>query len=357
MLLTKKASPAKTDRPVWDLLEKGFPKDEKLIRTRTTNISDDSKLSAHLAARELTRWTALEAVIVPLDYHSFNIPKRSGGLRKISAPNETLKQHQQHILNAINISLPLEHDAAYAYVKNRSTLDAMKMHRKSHWFLKVDIKDFFPSCKKQLVEEQLSKLYPIACENFPKTEFFATLEKCFQNGALPQGAPTSPKLSNLTMLSYDYEIMKALYHFEGQHFVYTRYADDILISSTKHFNPSVIIRLLETTLPFRLNKDKTKYKSINGPNWNLGLMLNQEHHITTGHKKKKRMKNIIHNLLRDIQAMSPGDFAQTWTHEDLYTIAGQMAYMEQIEKGVVDIKNWEQAKAVIKVLLHPELQQ
>lgn len=105
--------------------------------------------------------------------------------------------------------------------------------------------------------------------------------------------------------------------------VYTRYADDILISSKEDFSFETVINKIHTIFkrldyPFKLKESKTRYGTRNGRNWNLGLMLNKDNNITVGHVKKKELKTILFKLAnRQIE---------TSDH-----IQGTFAYLKQIE--------------------------
>ena len=83
-------------------------------------------------------------------YNIFKIPKHSGGLRTISAPTGNLKLLLESLYTTLtnNHYTILPHDCAYAYTKGRDAYKALQRHTTSEWFLKLDIKDFFPSCNK-----------------------------------------------------------------------------------------------------------------------------------------------------------------------------------------------------------------
>ena len=83
--------------------------------------------------------------------------KRTGGFRTIDAPNDELKTFMREISRTIIRDFKLiPHDSAYAYVKKRSVIDAVKEHQenKSRWFLKIDLKDFFGSCNEIFPDDQ-----------------------------------------------------------------------------------------------------------------------------------------------------------------------------------------------------------
>lgn len=239
-------------------------------------------------------------------YERFYIPKHSGGFREISAPQGQLKIVQTLLKDFIQDKMNvLSHDCAYAYIKGRSTKQAVERHQEncSKWFLKIDISDFFPSCDGDLIYNSLLNLYPFTYlqERQNYEEVMKTLiNACLLNGVLPQGSPASPLLSNLVMVSVDYHLN--LYLRKNQ-FIYTRYADDILISSQYSFNWGELQDKVEALLSetskgrWKVKKQKTRYGSASGRNWNLGLMLNKDNEITVGHKKKKLFKVMLNNFV------------------------------------------------------------
>ena len=263
-------------------------------------------------------------------YYEFQIPKRSGGLRTINAPNTAFKEALSKVKDIFEQDLKcLAHNAAYAYTKQRSILDALKIHQanQSQWYLKIDLLNFFPNCTPDLIYKQLKQLYPF----YYFSEKYNTLLKkiikvCCLNNGLPQGTPMSPILTNLIMIPYDYTLYNALKRGIGDHFVYTRYADDILISCKRNFN----WRCLEETLaiylrPFQIKHEKTRYGSRAGSNWNLGLMLNKDNNITLGSGKKKIINAMLNNFIKDYKNNIK------WSREDVYQLQGHLSYLKQIE--------------------------
>lgn len=131
-------------------------------------------------------------------YAEFYIPKKSGGLRKIDAPNEELKSALRDLKiifeNEFNM---LHHTSAYAYVKNRCTIDALKRHQanESKWFLKTDFSNFFGSTTLEFTMRMVSQIFPFS-EVVKTGEGRAGLERAlslaFLDGGLPQGTPLSP---------------------------------------------------------------------------------------------------------------------------------------------------------------------
>ena len=222
-------------------------------------------------------------------YQTYRIPKNSGGFRTIHAPSAELKEVMRVLLAQLSRNL-IMHDAAHAYIKNRTTVDAIKKHQNTNYthFLRLDFHDFFGTCTEEFVKTQLQKLPLFAVQ--PEEDLDRFISFCSLGGSLPQGTPLSPFLTNAIMIPIDAAISKFVHVHKG---CYTRYADDILISTTsanacQHMKRGVLEAIANT--PLQLNHEKTRITSINGKNFNLGLMLNKERNITVGNKAKELMR-------------------------------------------------------------------
>lgn len=274
-------------------------------------------------------------------YHSFKIPKHSGGLRQIDAPLPELKDALYELKSILENEFgALYHTSAYAYVKGRDTISSIKKHQanNSNWFLKTDLTDFFGSTTKEFVMEMLSQIFPfnLVCESERgRTALDKALDLGFLDGGLPQGTPLSPMLTNLIMIPVDYKLANALHNFNGQQYVYTRYADDMLISSYKSFRFKDVVKLINDTLasfnaPYRIKDRKTRYGSRSGANWNLGVMLNRNNDITIGHEKKKAFRAMLTNYVLDRQN------GVRWSLDDVQHLQGLVAYYKMVEADYVE---------------------
>ena len=296
---------------------------EQHLRYKTTVSATAANISPTQRAVKRNILALIEAA-TDHSYNTFFIPKATGGLRQIDAPNEHLKEKMRLVKKDIENVLNLHpHDAAHAYVKQRSVLTALQVHQKnqSNWFLKLDLKDFFPAHTEDYTMQQLNQLWLKDALPIPELVTFASY-----NGGLPQGTPLSPLLTNLCMTPIDYKITQAL----SSAYRYTRYADDLLISSRVDFAPEPIIRQIENVLrtegcPFTINAAKTRYGSAARRNWNLGLMYNKDKAITLGHQKKQRLRAAINNFLRDFTN------GILWTTMDVQHLQGLLAYFKHIE--------------------------
>ena len=271
-------------------------------------------------------------------YHKFYIPKKSGGYREINEPLPPLMDALRSLKSLFEIQFGvLYHTAAFAYVKGRCTIDAVKKHQQneSKWFLKTDFSDFFGSTNEDFVFRMFSLIFPfseVVASEAGANALRKALSLCFLNGGLPQGTCISPLITNTVMIPIDHRIMNDLVK---RGYVYTRYADDSMISHRNNFKPSEMCQYIDSVLesfqaPFKLKPSKTRYGSSSGRNWNLGVMLNKNNEITIGRKKKLQLKAACVSFVRDCQK------GILWDPHDLQVLNGQMSYYKMVEKRYIN---------------------
>lgn len=173
------------------------------------------------------------------EYLQFTINKRSGGQRMITAPSPAFKMFQRRLLHRLFARLPI-HPAAMGFRKGRSIADHALLHAMRPVVLKMDIRDFFPSTSSQRVHDYFRR-FGWNEEVAQRLTNWTTFE-----GGLPQGAPTSPILSNALNLHLDARLTGMVRQlgcdlinpktltpvdasFDAAGF-YSRYADDLTIS-------------------------------------------------------------------------------------------------------------------------------
>lgn len=213
---------------------------------------------AHLARRAGVEYGVLwnyAARSATEPYLRFSIRKRSGGLRRISVPEPDLKRVQSWLASQVLKNAPV-HSASYAFGQGDSTVKCASKHCGAKWLVKIDIADFFGSISEiqvyrvfrslgyaPLVSFELAR---ICTDRVPQSEKYRlaawrSKEKGYVVapyqqkvlGRLPQGAPSSPALSNLAMRQLDEEIA-AIAKKHG--LTYTRYSDDMTFSTTGEFS-------------------------------------------------------------------------------------------------------------------------
>jgi RNA-directed DNA polymerase len=202
-------------------------------------------------------------------YRRFTIAKRSGKSRQIAEPLPTLKRVQKWICEHILEVVPPARYAK-AYVSKSSIRENARFHVRQSRVVLIDIKDFFPSVQSQRVY-RLFREFGYTRSVSAMLAGLATLD-----GSLPQGAPTSPAISNL--------VCRRLDHRAGAFCVkrgwrYTRYADDIAVSG--EVEPAAVILAIRQMLAddqFEMNTEKTRVMRSCQRQVVTGVVVNASRH-------------------------------------------------------------------------------
>lgn len=168
-------------------------------------------------------------------YETFLIPKKSGDPRIIHAPSPALK-HIQRRLNEVLKNVFVPKPVTFGFTSGKNIVDNANKHKKKNWVLNIDLREFFPSINFGRVRGMfMHKPYNLSAE------VATTLAKicCFDN-ELPQGAPTSPIISNMICAKLDSQLQDLAWKHRC---FYTRYADDITFSTTLREFPSEIAKV------------------------------------------------------------------------------------------------------------------
>ena len=182
----------------------------------------------------------------------------NGKSRDISSIDKESKLFvlQRNLLDSFLSEIPLP-DNVCGFVKGKSYLDFLKPHCKKKYYLRLDIKDFFNTIKVSAVKEVLKEYIQVPDE-LKKRQILNVISYIVTfNRRLPQGAVTSPQISNIIFRRLDIRIRNYCRKFDIN---YTRYADDILFSSNSEFLHKdsfykMIFKIL-STYDFRINKKK-----------------------------------------------------------------------------------------------------
>lgn len=162
------------------------------------------------------------------DYYQIKeIPKKNGKriIHSISA-DSPLFYYQENLWKNFLCKIPCS-TSAYGFVKGSSYKDFLIPHQRMSFFLRVDIKDFFNSIDKEKIKEVLRPY--VKLENDKVEDVLESIaELVTVNSRVPQGAVTSPQISNIVFRQLDIRIQK---YCQKLHITYTRYADDLLFSS------------------------------------------------------------------------------------------------------------------------------
>ena len=251
-------------------------------------------------------------------YREFKISKKSGGARTISSPYTSLAIIQSNILNNLFFSFE-SNSSAYAYVKGKSAIDHARIHVNGRELLKLDIKDFFPSISRQMVFEALQR-------NGAKADVcFYTSLICILNNGLPQGACTSPALSNLVFIPIDVRLA-GLANFFG--LKYSRYADDLAFSG--EFIPRDLASLVGEILleyDFHLNHKKTQLKLAGRKKIVTGISISSGQ-VRAPKSFKRKLRAQIYELEKNIGSLARLPDFDPLIYERLI---GRINYLLQIE--------------------------
>ena len=217
-------------------------------------------------------------------YHSFTIPKKSGGLREIEAPNKRLKSIQRWIKDEILESFsPSEY--ATGFRSNYSIVDNAKKHVGKELVINFDLKDFFPS----ITYADVLRLFVYIGYRLDVAHL---LTKLCTNGknVLPQGSPASPIISNLVLLRLDKRLGKLA---ESINCDYSRYADDITFSGNKSIKSIVpLVQQIIDEEGYTVNERKIRLQYSNQRQEVTGLTVNKK--ISVSATLIKEIENAIY---------------------------------------------------------------
>ncbi len=288
---------------------------ERLGRFQLPVWSEPADLAAFLGiTREQLAWLCYHREVAPIDHYShFSIPKRSGGTRAISAPRPYLKAAQAKILAEILGRVEV-HEAAAAFLPGRNIADNALQHAHSaeggpSVVLRIDLKDFFPSITFNRVagvfaslgyNAGISTLLALICTESPRVEANFDGQKSFValgERFVPQGAPTSPALTNLLCRRLDTRLRGMAKYYD---FTYTRYADDLVFSSPQPDARVIslqrgVFKILEAE-QFTVNPDKVAIMRRGSRQSVTGVVVNGELGPRLSRRDLKRYRAVLHDI-------------------------------------------------------------
>ncbi len=228
--------------------------------------------------RELTWWAF--ASPPRMRYRRFEIQRRNGGERTIHAPIKPLKDIQRSLASELTRRYEAPHQV-HGFVPGRSPLSNALVHKNREWVLRVDLADFFPSINFGRVRG-LFMSYPF--EFGPPAATLLAQICCF-DGSLPQGAPTSPVISNFICHSLDKDLARLA---ARERCSVSRYADDLCFSSDQAYFPNQLAYVdLDKTIAgqameavveengFAINPEKTRLMRRTQRQRVTGLVVNE----------------------------------------------------------------------------------
>lgn len=277
-------------------------------------------------------------------YKRFYIPKKTGGQRLISAPMPRLKLVQYWILENILAKVPVHH-AAHGFIPGRSIVSNAQPHIAQDVVVNIDLKDFFPGITYCRVKgmfralgysEQVATILGLICTE-PECDpvVLDNQEYYVSRGPrhLPQGAPTSPMITNIICRRLDKRLDK-LANTSG--FIYSRYADDITFSGSKAKIPD-LGKLLGKTKNivrhegFFVHPDKTRVLHKGRRQEVTGIVVN--HQLSVNRKTLRRLRAVLFQIEKD------GIQGKTWkTNNDgctdiIAAVDGYAHFVSMVDKA------------------------
>ena len=226
-------------------------------------------------------------------YVTFQVPKKKKGeFRTIDAPCAGLKMIQR-ALNLIFQTIYTPHEAAMGFVPHRSVVTNARVHVGQKYVYNIDLKDFFPS----ITSGRLFKRLQVAPFSMDKKMASIITDLCCYTNAdgknvLPQGAPTSPTITNFISEHLDRKLSKLARAYGMK---YTRYADDITFSCSSNMFAEdgkfckSLRNIIEEEEHFKINTDKTRLCHSGERQEVTGLTVNEQTNVTRKYVKQIRL--------------------------------------------------------------------
>ena len=264
-------------------------------------------------------------------YHMFEVPKRAGGTRVICAPTGDLKSLQRSLARRLQEHClrcreerGLSVNIAHAFQPRRGIITNAYIHRNKRYVFNTDLEDFFGSIHFGRIRGYFQKN-----EYFQMPAEVATIlaQLCCYQGKLPQGAPTSPVLSNLICEILDFRILKIAKHYKLD---YTRYADDLTFSTNdKTFcsRDDAFYQQLQKEIRragFAVNEKKTRLEYRDARQTVTGLVVNRKLSVDRCYCRETRA--MAHTLYKT------GEYRIQGAAGTMAQLEGRFAFINQLDR-------------------------
>ena len=273
-------------------------------------------------------------------YTNFSVPKKGGGVRVIRAPHHPLKEIQA-ALNVLLQGLFTPSAHAYGFVRGRNILGNAALHAGQTCVYNLDLSDFFPSISREMLTAAMRRELSgrLSDEVIRLICALATVARPDGTEALPQGAPTSPVLSNVTLKRLDGRLADIA---ERAGYRYSRYADDITFSHShpvRKIEPRWRDRIDRAIADEGLSVNEAKRRTlVPGKRMEVtGLTVNARPNVARSYAKQ--LRTLLHLWEKygypQAQAIFSRDF-QPGTGKELHNVVkGKINYLEMV-KGTDD---------------------
>lgn len=259
-------------------------------------------------------------------YKTYDIPKRTGGWRRIEHPARELKLLQRLLVLVVWQNLPV-HPRVFSYRHGVSLRQHAEQHAAANYLLRIDFRNFFPSITRLDLVRVLQESHdyvPIPLDQ--REQAFIARVAC-RHDALTIGAPSSPCISNAVMFDLDAEL-EGIAHAASV--TYSRYADDLYFSTDHENVLSSVHKNVKDLLDgwssptLEVNPKKTVYTSRKRRRMVTGVSLTSDRKISLGRGRKRTIRAKVHRATEG--HMSP---------EEMEQLRGWIAWAESVEPEFV----------------------
>lgn len=283
-------------------------------------------------------------------YKSFEIPKKSGGKRQIDAPTPELCNLQKRLANLlqdcdaeIRRNLGLKRTIAHGFVRKRSIMTNAHVHLHRRFVFNTDLENFFGTINFGRVRG-----FFISNKHFQLNDKVATIiaQIACHNNALPQGAPTSPIISNLIGHVLDIHVSKLA---SDVGCTYSRYADDLSFSTNKRIFPKEIAsksdgnphawaageklnKIIEKQ-GFSINEHKSRMHYADSRQEVTGLVVNRRINVKSDYRAKVRQ--MVHRLINTgaFVFKKVNDLGETIEQEgNIHQLGGMLSFIHAVNR-------------------------
>lgn len=264
-------------------------------------------------------------------YTTFEIPKKSGGTRKISAPTGDLKQIQERLRDQLaryqqelRAKGDIKANISHAFEKEKGIITNAEVHRNKRIVANIDLQDFFDSFHFGRVCGFFEKNYAFM---FPHDLAIVMAQLTCYQGKLPQGAPTSPIISNYICQIFDMRLLRLAKKY---HLDYTRYADDLTFSTNDR-------RFIEKwdafyadlsrevrRAGFQINAEKTHVQYKDSRQIVTGLVVNKK--LNVDRRFYKQVRAMADSLYRT------GSFDNNGHEGTIKQLEGKFSFIDQLDR-------------------------
>jgi RNA-directed DNA polymerase len=257
--------------------------------------------------------------------------------RQIIKPSDKFKKYLRFIDRVILRYLDKDEEVVHSFIKGKNTLSTVKAHTGNKYFFLTDIRSFYSNIKPDDIRKALERdkgLIPISdIENY----IDLILKMTTYGGSIPVGFPTSPQLSNAFLFEFD----KAVKSFCTDYsLIYTRYADDIIISGNSFDELSELRDKIQTFLNdfaspnLLLKKSKTHITHLGNKVKILGLSILPDGKITIDAKYKKKIELLLHFYTNNKDKYN--NFLEEEFRGDEKSIFGLLHYAKSVDPAYLE---------------------